>query len=104
LRNEICGGEVFEFIDRLDRLSTIGAVMDATEQILRRFGFVHFSFSGVQCNSDAMLGIVLAHRIPAELFKVYVERRYADIDPSMRHLRRTTEPFNWLDVPHNSER
>jgi DNA-binding CsgD family transcriptional regulator len=38
------------------------------------------------------------------LFKVYLERRYADIDPSMRHLRRTSEPFKWLDVPYNSER
>lgn len=96
--------EVFEFIDRLDRLSTIGAVMDATEHMLGRFGFVQFSFSGVPCNSDSMPGIVLAHRIPAELFKVYLERRYADIDPSMRHLRRTSEPFKWLDVPYSPER
>jgi LuxR family quorum sensing-dependent transcriptional regulator len=96
--------EVFEFIDRLDRLSTVGAVMDATEDMLRCFGFAQFSFSGVPSNSDSMPGIVLAHRIPAELFQVYLERRYADIDPSMRHLRRTSEPFNWLDVPYDSER
>jgi len=96
--------EAFEFIDRLDRLSTIGAVMAATERMLARYGFEHFSFSGVPHNSDSMPGIVLAHRIPAELFKVYVERHYADIDPSMRHLRRTTEPFRWLDVPYNAER
>jgi LuxR family quorum sensing-dependent transcriptional regulator len=51
-----------------------------------------------------MPGIVLAHRIPAELFKVYVTRRYADIDPCMRHLKRTTEPFNWLDIPHKEPR
>jgi LuxR family quorum sensing-dependent transcriptional regulator len=96
--------EAFEFIDRLDRLSTIGAVMDATEHMLGRYGFAQFSFSGVPRNSDSMPGVVLAHRIPAELFKVYLERRYADIDPSMRHLRRTSEPFKWLDVPYNSER
>jgi hypothetical protein len=40
-----------------------------------------------------MPGVVLAHRIPPELFKLYVERRYADVDPVMRMLRRTTEPF-----------
>jgi LuxR family transcriptional regulator, quorum-sensing system regulator BjaR1 len=96
--------EVFEFIENLDRLPTVNAVMDATERVLERYGFVHFSFSGVPYNSDSMPGIVLAHRIPAELFKLYVERRYADIDPSMQHLRRTTEPFKWLDVPHDSER
>jgi LuxR family quorum sensing-dependent transcriptional regulator len=96
--------DVFEFIDSLDRLSTLEAVMDATEHMLGRFGFAQFSFSGVPYNSDAMPGIVLAHRIPAELFKLYLERRYADIDPSMRHLRRTSEPFKWLDVPYNSER
>jgi LuxR family quorum sensing-dependent transcriptional regulator len=96
--------EVFEFIDRLDRLSSVGAVMDATERMLGRYGFDHFSFSGVPSNSDSLPGIVMAHRIPAELFKLYVERRYADVDPAMRHLKGTTEPFKWIDVPYNSER
>jgi LuxR family transcriptional regulator, quorum-sensing system regulator BjaR1 len=96
--------EVFDFIDRLERLTTIEAVMDATDRMLGRYGFAHFSFSGIPQSSNCLPGVVLAHRIPAELFKVYVERRYADIDPSMRHLRRTTEPFKWLDVPYDSER
>jgi LuxR family quorum sensing-dependent transcriptional regulator len=85
-------------------LSTIGAVMQATERMLGRYGFEHFSFSGVPYNGDSLPGVVIAHRIPAELFKLYVERRYADIDPSTRHLKRTTEPFKWRDVPYNSER
>jgi Autoinducer binding domain len=71
--------EVFEFIDRLDRLSTISAVMYATERMLGRYGFEHFSFSGVPYNGDSLPGVVIAHRIPAELFKLYVERRYADV-------------------------
>jgi LuxR family quorum sensing-dependent transcriptional regulator len=96
--------EVFEFIDCLDGLSTVCAVVDATERMLARYGFEHFSFSGVPYNGDSLPQIVIAHRIPPELFKLYVERRYADIDPSMRHLKRTTEPFKWLDVPCDSER
>src|SRR5258706_13526523 len=95
--------EVFDFIDGLNRLSTVDAVMNATERMLGRYGFAHFSFSGMPCSSDSLPEIVMAHRIPAELFKVYVERHYADIDPAMRHLKRTTEPFRWLDVPYNSE-
>ena len=50
-----------------------------------------------------MPGAVLAHRIPPELFKLYVERSYADVDPVMRMLRRTTDPFKWLDVPYDRE-
>jgi len=96
--------EAFEFIDSLDRLSTIDAVMNATQRVLGRFGFEHFSFSGVPRSSAAMPEVVLAHRIPAELLKLYVERRYADVDPAMRMLRRTTEPFRWLDVPYHRER
>src|SRR5258705_6862202 len=92
--------EVFEFVDRLDRLPTVDAVMVATERVVERYGFTNFAFSGIPDNADSMPGIVLAHRIPDELFKVYVTRRYADIDPCMRHLKRTTEPFNWLDIPH----
>jgi LuxR family quorum sensing-dependent transcriptional regulator len=96
--------DVFDFIDRLDRLTTIGAVMDATDRMLGCYGLEHFSFSGMPDNGDSLPGVVIAHRIPDELFKVYVKRRYADIDPCMRHLKRTTEPFNWLDVPYNCER
>lgn len=96
--------EAFEFIDTLERLPTIDAVLDATQRALKRFGFEHFSFSGVPRSSACMPEVVLAHRIPAELLKLYVERRYADVDPAMRMLRRTTEPFRWLDVPYHRER
>ncbi|HLL27058.1 MAG TPA: LuxR family transcriptional regulator [Xanthobacteraceae bacterium] len=96
--------DVFDFIENLERLPTIGAVMDATSRMLGGHGFANFAFSGIPQSSDSLPGVVLAHCIPAELFKVYVERRYADIDPSMRQLRRTTEPFKWLDVPHDGER
>src|SRR5262245_31571630 len=89
--------KVFEFIDDLDRLSTIEAVMDATGDVLGGYGFAQFSFSGVPSDSDSMLGVVIAHRIPTELFKVYLAGRYADIDPCMRHLRRTTQPFKWRE-------
>jgi LuxR family quorum sensing-dependent transcriptional regulator len=96
--------ESFEFVDNLERLTTVDAVMDATQRTLGRFGFEHFSFSGVPRNSTCMPDVVLAHRIPSELFKLYVERRYADVDPVMRMLRRTTDPFKWLDVPYDRER
>jgi LuxR family transcriptional regulator, quorum-sensing system regulator BjaR1 len=96
--------EAFEFIDNLERLSTLDAVMNATQRVLGRFGFEHFSFSGVPRSSACMPGAVLAHRIPLELFRLYVERRYADVDPVVRMLRRTTEPFRWLDVVYHPER
>jgi LuxR family transcriptional regulator, quorum-sensing system regulator BjaR1 len=96
--------EAFEFIDDLERLVTIDAVMNATQRMLNRFGFEHFSFSGLPRNSASMPRAVLAHRIPPELFKLYVERRYVDVDPVMRMLRRTTEPFKWIDVPYHRER
>jgi LuxR family quorum sensing-dependent transcriptional regulator len=96
--------EAFEFIDTLERLSTVDSVMHATQRALGRFGFEHFSFSGVPRSSACMPDVVLAHRIPPELFKLYVERHYADVDPVLRMLRQTTEPFKWLDVPYDRER
>ena len=96
--------EAFEFVDNLERLPTVDAVMDATQRTLGLFGFVQFSFSGVPRDSTCMPDVVLAHRIPGELFKLYVERRYADVDPVMRMLRRTNQPFKWLDVPYDRER
>jgi LuxR family quorum sensing-dependent transcriptional regulator len=96
--------EVFEFVERLGRLSSISGLMDETGRILARFGLEHFSFSGVPINSASMPDVVLAHRIPAELFRLYVARRYADVDPMLRLLRRTIEPFHWLDIPYDRER
>jgi LuxR family transcriptional regulator, quorum-sensing system regulator BjaR1 len=95
--------DVFEFIDCLDRLPTVDAVMEATERMLKSYGLGHFAFSGIPENANSLPGIVIAHSIPAELFEVYVKRRYADVDPCMRHLKRTTEPFRWLDVAYTSE-
>jgi LuxR family quorum sensing-dependent transcriptional regulator len=95
--------DVFEFIDFLDRLATVSAVMDATQRMLASYGFAHFAFSGIPDDANSLPGIVIAHSIPAELFEVYVKRRYADVDPCMRHLKRTTEPFKWLDVAYSSE-
>jgi LuxR family quorum sensing-dependent transcriptional regulator len=95
--------EAFEFIDGLDQLSTVSEVMDATARILTSYGFEHFSFSWTPRDSDSWPQGVMAHRIPAELFELYVERRYADVDPAMRLLRRSTEPFKWLDVPYDAE-
>jgi LuxR family quorum sensing-dependent transcriptional regulator len=96
--------ETFDFIDRLNGLSTVDAVMDAAGHMLGRYGFERFSFSGMPRSNDCLPGVVIAHRFPAELFKVYIERSYIDIDPRIRRLRQTTEPFRWLDVPGDCER
>jgi LuxR family quorum sensing-dependent transcriptional regulator len=98
------GRDAFDFIERLEQLPSIGAVMDATAETLAGYGFEYFMFGGVARSSADMPGIVLAHRTPGELLKLYVERRYADVDPVMRRLLRTSEPFRWLDVPHDQER
>src|SRR5579863_4951512 len=98
------GREAFDFIDRLEQLPSIDAVMDAAGHHLANYGFNHFLFGGVPRSADDLPGIVLAHRIPSELFRTYVERRYADVAPAARHLRRTTEPFRWLDAPYDPER
>jgi LuxR family quorum sensing-dependent transcriptional regulator len=98
------GREAFDFIDDLNSLPNIDAVMSATRRALARYGFEHFSFSGIPRSSECLPGAVLAYRVPAELFGLYMQRRYADVDPAMRRLRQTVEPFRWGDVPYDPER
>jgi LuxR family quorum sensing-dependent transcriptional regulator len=96
--------EAFDFIDGLNRLPSVDGVMSATQRMFACYGFEHFSFSGVPRSSECLPGAVLAHRVPAELFELYVKRRYADVDPAMGRLRQTVEPFRWIDVPYDPER
>src|SRR5580704_13179387 len=96
--------EAFEFTDGVARLSTVDEVLDATVSVLGRYGFEAFSFYGLPRNDRPVADAVLVKRLPEELLKTYDHRRYGEIDPSLRRLRQTVEPYEWLDLSHECKR
>ena len=48
--------------------------------------------------------MTIAIHVPPEWVRIYNEREYARIDPSIRYCRQMVRPFRWSDAPYDPER
>jgi LuxR family quorum sensing-dependent transcriptional regulator len=87
------GRDALGFVDELTGMESAGAVMDAVERALGRFGFENFNLGGLpmQCFE----GIAAATRWPAEYHEVYVREKYVRVSPVYWQARRSHAPFEW---------
>jgi LuxR family transcriptional regulator, quorum-sensing system regulator BjaR1 len=69
-----------------------------------RFGFETVILSGLPNQQENVVPMVLAHRWPAEWFKLYARNQYIRVDPVPRHCRRSVNPFEWSEAPYDSEK
>jgi LuxR family quorum sensing-dependent transcriptional regulator len=98
------GREAFEFIEKLDRLSTPEEVMDVMQAVLQPFGFKFFCFNTFPRPQQRFEEVMLAIRVPPEWIKLYLQEQYVHVDPTIRYCRQTTYPFEWKDAPYDAER
>lgn len=98
--------KAFEFVDNIQRVSSISGIMDATVVALKEHGFDYFCCSFVDHRStERYQDAVLAERLPAGLMDLYLEREYVLDDPALRYCKTTTRPFRWLrDSPYDPAR
>ena len=96
------GRGALDFIEGLERLRTVDSVMDAMERAFNRFGFETIILTGVPNPEQRLEQVVLAKRWPAEWFKIYTANEYVRVDPAVRHLRRTVNPFEWSEAPYDA--
>jgi len=96
------GRGALDFIEGLERLKTVDSVMDAMERAFNRFGFETIILTGVPNPEQRLEQMVLAKRWPAEWFKIYTANEYVRVDPAVRHLRRTVNPFEWSEAPYDA--
>jgi LuxR family quorum sensing-dependent transcriptional regulator len=98
------GRETFEFIENLERQSSVDAVMDTAQEALARLGYETLLVCGLPRAEQRLDEMVLAMRFPAEWFKTYVDEGYIDVDPVVRRMKLSRKPFEWRELSYDSER
>ncbi len=95
--------DAFGFIDGLDLLSTVDHVADAFERTLACYGIEHFIATGCSVKGRSFEEFVIASRWPADLFVLYLENDYAQIDPLIRRSIQSYMPFEWHAEAYRSD-
>lgn len=95
------GRDTFDFIEGLNKHTTIPGVMHAMERAFSRFGFETIIVAGLQHTDKDFASLVMAKRWPAEWSDHYTRERYYLTDPVVRHSRRTNRPFEWAEAPYD---
>ena len=98
------GREALDFIEDLDRVTSVTAALDAMEEAFGRFGFRTLIVTGLPNPDQRFEQVVLAKRWPAGWFKLYTANDYIRADPVARLCRRSHIPFEWADAPFDPER
>ncbi len=90
------GRQAFEFIDELDRLSSAEDIAAKTGNILARFGFQFFAFTGlVTAPGQNFDDLLLAGRLPDGFRANYVDLDYGRFDPNVHRAIRSSHPYEW---------
>lgn len=96
------GRDAFDFVEGLNKSTTVSAVMDDAERAFNRFGFETIIIAGLPLNSSADFSSrVIAKRWPTKWYELYTKLNYEHVDPVVRHCRQTAAPFEWADAPYD---
>jgi LuxR family transcriptional regulator, quorum-sensing system regulator BjaR1 len=95
----------FEFVERIERLSTAEETMDAMGALLKRHGFEYHCVSFLATATETLEDVLLSDRLPEEWLKLYIERDYVHDDPAFRYAKTVIRPFRWFkESPYDPER
>ena len=95
----------FEFVEGIERHSTVVEIMDAMEALLKKYGFEYHCVSFLATATETLEDVLLSNRLPEEWLKLYIEREYVHDDPAFRYAKTVVRPFRWFkEAPYNPER
>lgn len=98
------GRDTFSFIEKLDRLTDVDAVMDLAQETFAARGFVTLLICGLPRPCQGLEEMVIAMRFPRQLLKLYSEKEFVKVDPVVERLRHSRTPFEWRELTHDIER
>lgn len=96
--------EAYEVLENLDRQTTADGVVAVTRHALTRFGFDYFCFNTFPNQRQRFEDVTIAVQVPPEWLRLYNERDYVRIDPSIRYCKQRVDPFRTTDAPFDAER
>jgi LuxR family quorum sensing-dependent transcriptional regulator len=95
--------KTFEYVEGLDNLGTVEAVIDAMEGALKPYGFENFILTGLPNPQQRFDQMVVLKHWPQGWFDVYAKEDFVRVDPVIRMCRQTVNPFEWTEAPYDSE-
>ncbi|NIJ50714.1 autoinducer binding domain-containing protein [Rhizomicrobium electricum] len=98
------GLAAFEYIDRLQRLDEPQAVRAAFADAITALGVTSFALLEVNPNPEAFQRTVIDDTMPVGWKERYFEQKYAAIDPCVRAIASSVEPFLWSEALARSRR
>ena len=88
-------------LDGISAATSAPAVLGILEGVLEECGAKFFCFNLLPVEPQKFEEVILVHRVPDEWMRLYLEQQYCLVDPSLRHCRRTTQPFEYLQSPYD---
>lgn len=93
-----------DLIDELDSLVAVDQVMSRFSVTLADFGYTSFLITGVPEPPQRLEPYILLNGWPRGWTEHYTKADYYRYDPVADWCRRSVNPFEWSEVPINSER
>jgi LuxR family transcriptional regulator, quorum-sensing system regulator BjaR1 len=93
-RQEALGG-----LKRLSLATGPPDLLNIMASALKPFGAEFFCINFSPDPSQKFEDVLLAHRLPADWLQLYLEKKFSSVDPSLRHCRNTTQPFEYSESP-----
>jgi len=91
----------YSVIERIERATTISAVLNEVALAVRQYGLEHFIVAGVPAPGKHLEPYVIMNHWPRGWYERYNGRDYLHVDPVIRRLRTTTAPVIWTDAPYD---
>jgi LuxR family quorum sensing-dependent transcriptional regulator len=88
----------FDLISRYEDLPTAEAVWSVFQTFYARYGFAYGALVDLPGPTGNIRESTLFQTWPREWAALYNTRNYVRMDPSVHHLRKSAEPFTWVDV------
>ena len=95
--------EALSGLERLDAATGPSDVLNILELALKPFGAEFFCINFLPAPHQQFSDVLLAHRVPGDWLQLYLDKQFCSVDPSLRHCRHTTQPFEYLDLPFDRD-
>ena len=96
-------GKALGGLDGISAATSAPAVLTILARALEQCGAEFFCFNFLPVGRQKFEDVLLIHRVPDDWMRLYLEKQYCLVDPSLRHCWRTTQPFEYLQSPYDPD-
>lgn len=89
---------ILRYLSEIDQFETSKTAEHAMERVLSLVGFDYYALLRPPKPTSDLPSFILTGRWPEKWPEVYMKRCFGVVDPTVRYLRKSQEPFRWRDA------